>query len=74
MRQELLADTNPSPYRKSIFSDPPHPYSGRPGLPSSPETLPSPQPSGFQAATFTAGLSPSQNLSSAQGAPSYLSR
>lgn len=40
-RQELLADTDPSPYRKSFFSDPPHPYGGRPGLPSSPQTLPS---------------------------------
>lgn len=74
VRQELLADPDPSPYRKPIFSDPPHPYGGRPGLPSSPKTLPSSQPPGFQAATITASLSPSQNLSSAQGAPSYLSR
>lgn len=72
-RQEHLADNDPSPHRKSIFSDPPHPYSGRPGLPSSPQTLPSSQPPGYQAATITAGLSPSQNLPSAQGAPSYLS-
>lgn len=51
-----------SPYRKSIFSDPPHPYSGRPGLPSSPRRSCRPQPSGFQAATFNGGLSLSEPL------------
>lgn len=72
MRQEHLADNDPSPHRKSIFSGPPHPYSGRPGLSSSPQTLPSSQPPGPQATTVKAGLPTSQNLSSAQGAPSYL--
>lgn len=69
-----MADTDPSPHRKSIFSDPPHPHGGRPGLPSSPQTFLSSQPPGPKAAGITAGLSPSQNLPTAQGAPSYLSR
>lgn len=74
VRQEHLADSDPPSHRKSIFSDSPHPYSGRSGLPSSPPTLPSSQPPGPQAAATTAGLFPSQKLPSAQGAPSYLSR
>lgn len=68
-----MADADPSPHRKSIFSDPPHPHSGRPGLPSSPKTVPSSQPPRPKAASITAGLSPSQKLPTAQGAPSYLS-
>lgn len=72
-RLELLADIDPFPHRKSIFSGPLHTYSGRPGLPSSPQALSASQPSDPQAATITAGLTFSQNFPSAQGAPSYLS-